>query len=318
MKILITGSAGFIGFSMCEYFLKKKYSVTGIDNFDDYYSVKLKKKRINILKKHKNFIFFDIDLMDKLQIKKILNKNNFTFIFHFAAQAGVRYSQKNPQKYINSNIISFINLMENIKSRKLKKFFYASSSSVYGNSKKFPCNESQELKPINIYSKSKKFNEKIASYYSKKYRITMIGLRFFTIFGEWGRPDMLLIKMFEAIRNNEKLQINNYGNHSRDFTYIGDVKKIFDKLLNKRITGHKIFNICSSKPLKILNICKNFKNKNLKIKKIAKHSADVLKTYGDNKKIKNLTSIKFVNQMKEINKLYNWYNKTNMYRYLEK
>ena len=208
--------------------------------------------------------------------------------------------------------------MENIKSRKLKKFFYASSSSVYGNSKKFPCNESQELKPINIYSKSKKFNEKIASYYSKKYRITMIGLRFFTIFGEWGRPDMLLIKMFEAIRNNEKLQINNYGNHSRDFTYIGDVKKIFDKLLNKRITGHKIFNICSSKPLKILNICKNFKNKNLKIKKIAKHSADVLKTYGDNKKIKNLTSIKFVNQMKEINKLYNWYNKTNMYRYLEK
>ena len=146
----------------------------------------------------------------------------------------------------------------------------------------------------------------------------MIGLRFFTIFGEWGRPDMLLIKMFEAIRNNEKLQINNYGNHSRDFTYIGDVKKIFDKLLNKRITGHKIFNICSSKPLKILNICKNFKNKNLKIKKIAKHSADVLKTYGDNKKIKNLTSIKFVNQMKEINKLYNWYNKTNMYRYLEK
>ena len=318
MKILITGSAGFIGFSMCEYFLKKKYSVTGIDNFDDYYSVKLKKKRINILKKHKNFIFFDIDLMDKRQIKKILNKNNFTFIFHFAAQAGVRYSQKNPQKYINSNIISFINLMENIKSRKLKKFFYASSSSVYGNSKKFPCNESQELKPINIYSKSKKFNEKIASYYSKKYRITMIGLRFFTIFGEWGRPDMLLIKMFEAIRNNEKLQINNYGNHSRDFTYIGDVKKIFDKLLNKRITGHKIFNICSSKPLKILNICKNFKNKNLKIKKIAKHSADVLKTYGDNKKIKNLTSIKFVNQMKEINKLYNWYNKTNMYRYLEK
>ncbi len=318
MKILITGSAGFIGFSMCEYFLKKKYSVTGIDNFDDYYSVKLKKKRINILKKHKNFIFFDIDLMDKLQIKKILNKNNFTFIFHFAAQAGVRYSQKNPQKYINSNIISFINLMENIKSRKLKKFFYASSSSVYGNSKKFPCNESQELKPINIYSKSKKFNEKIASYYSKKYRITMIGLRFFTIFGEWGRPDMLLIKMFEAIRNNEKLQINNYGNHSRDFTYIGDVKKIFDKLLNKRIIGHKIFNICSSKPLKILNICKNFKNKNLKIKKIAKHSADVLKTYGDNKKIKNLTSIKFVNQMKEINKLYNWYNKTNMYRYLEK
>ena len=318
MKILITGSAGFIGFSLCEYFLKKKYNVIGIDNFDDYYSVKLKKKRVNLLKRYKNFVFFNIDLIDKLKIKKILNKNNFKFIFHFAAQAGVRYSQKNPQKYINSNIISFINLMENIKLRKIKKFFYASSSSVYGNSKKFPCNESQQLKPINIYSKSKKFNEKIASYYSKKYGINMIGLRFFTIFGEWGRPDMLLIKMFEAIRNKQKLQINNYGNHYRDFTYIGDVKKIFDKLLNKRIIGHKIFNICSSKPLNILNICKNFKNKNLKIKKIAKHSADVLKTYGDNKKIKKMTSIEFANQMKEINKLYYWYNKINMYRYLEK
>ena len=318
MKILITGSAGFIGFSMCEYFLKKKYNVIGIDNFDDYYSVKLKKKRINILKKYKNFIFFNIDLTDKSQTKEILNKSNFKFIFHFAAQAGVRYSQKNPQKYVNSNIISFINLMENIKSMKIKKFFYASSSSVYGNSKKFPCNESQELKPINIYSKSKKFNEKIASYYSKKYKINMIGLRFFTIFGEWGRPDMLLIKLFEAIRNKEKLQINNYGNHYRDFTYIGDVKKIFNLLLKKRITGHNIFNICSSKPLNILNICKNFKDKNLKIKKIAKHSADVLKTYGSNKKIKNLTSIKFVNQMKEINKLYYWYNKINMHRYLEK
>ena len=318
MKILITGVAGFIGFSMCEYFLKKKYSIIGIDNFDDYYSVKLKKKRVNILKKHKNFTFLNIDLMDKHKIKKIIDKNNFKFIFHFAAQAGVRYSKKNPQKYVNSNIISFINLMENIKSRKIKKFIYASSSSVYGNSEKFPCDESQELKPINIYSKSKKFNEKIASYYSEKYKINMIGLRFFTIFGEWGRPDMLLIKMFEAIRKKKKLQINNYGNHHRDFTYIGDVKKIFDKLLNKRILGHRIFNICSSKPLKILHICNNFKNKNLKIKKVAKHSADVLKTYGSNQKIKNLISIKFKNQMKEINKLYYWYNKINMYKYLEK
>ena len=285
MKILITGSAGFIGFNMCEYFLKKKYKVIGIDNFDNYYSVKLKKKRIDILKKYRNFSFFKIDLTNKFQTKKIFDENNFKFVFHFAAQAGVRYSQKNPQKYINSNIISFINLMENIKSLKLKKFLYASSSSVYGNSKKFPCEESQKLKPINIYSKSKKFNEKIASYYSKKYGINTIGLRFFTIFGEWGRPDMLLIKIFEAIRKNQKIQINNYGNHYRDFTYIGDVKKIIYALFNKKIVGNNIYNICSSKPINILDICKNFKNKNLKIRKIGKHSADVLKTYGSNKRL---------------------------------
>ena len=166
MKILITGSAGFIGFNMCEYFLKKKYKVIGIDNFDNYYSVKLKKK-IDILKNTEIFLFFKIDLTNKFQTKKIFDENNFKFVFHFAAQAGVRYSQKNPQKYINLNIISFINLMENIKSLKLKKFLYASSSSVYGNSKKFPCEESQKLKPINIYSKSKKFNEKIASFIVK-------------------------------------------------------------------------------------------------------------------------------------------------------
>jgi len=318
MKILITGSAGFIGFNVSEYFLKKNYIVIGVDNFDNYYSVKLKKKRISILKNYKNFHFLNVDLTDSSKIKKIFKRSNFKFVFHFAAQAGVRYSLINPQKYVNSNIVSFINLLENIKHLKIKKFIYASSSSVYGNTKKFPSTENQKLEPINIYSKSKEFNEKLASYYSKKYKINMIGLRFFTIFGEWGRPDMLLIKIFEAIRNKEKLTINNYGNHYRDFTYIGDVKKIFNQLINKKIRGHKIFNICSSKPLNILSICDNFKIRGLKIKKIAKHTADVLKTYGSNKEIVKLTSVKFTNQMIEINKLYHWYNKLKMYKYLEK
>ena len=318
MRVLITGSAGFIGFSMSEYFLKKNYTVIGIDSLDDYYSIKLKKKRIRILKKFKKFKFYKLDLMNYHRVKKITRKNNFDFILHFAAQAGVRYSINNPQKYINSNLICFINLMETVKSLKINKFFYASSSSIYGNTKQFPSHESQKLKPINIYSKSKMFNEKIASYYSSRYGINMIGLRFFTIFGEWGRPDMLLIKIFEAIRNKKKLTINNYGNHLRDFTYVGDVKKIFGKLLFKKIYGHKILNICSSKPMNILNICKFFKNKNLKIKKIAKHSADVLKTHGSNKKIKKLIKIKFADQMTKINKLYYWYNKNKMYIYLEK
>jgi UDP-glucuronate 4-epimerase len=318
MKILITGSAGFIGFSMCEYFLKKNHYIVGIDNFDDYYSIKLKKKRISILKRYKNFYFFNTDLTNYEKTKKILKKEKFEYILHFAAQAGVRYSQINPQKYINANITSFINLLEIVKKNKINKLIYASSSSVYGDSKKFPCVENQVLKPINIYSQSKELNEKIASYYSQKYKCDIIGLRFFTIFGEWGRPDMLLIKIFEAMRKKKELSINNYGKHFRDFTYIGDVKKVFDQLLNKKIKGHHVFNICSSKPLSILKICENFKDRGLSIKKIAKHSADVFKTYGSNRKIKKLVKITFTNQMNEINKLYSWYNKTKMYRYLEK
>ena len=315
MNILITGVAGFIGFSVAKHFLDKNYYVYGVDNLDNYYSILLKKKRLKILKNFKKFKFKKIDLKENSKLKKIFDKNKFEIVLHFAAQAGVRYSKKNPQKYINSNIYSYINLIEILKDKNVKKFIYASSSSVYGDSKKFPCKESQKLRPINIYSQSKLFNEKISSHYSRKYNIKIIGLRFFTIFGEWGRPDMLIMKIFKSIKTNKTLMLNNYGNHYRDFTYIKDVVKIIDYLAFSKIGNNEIFNICSSKPLNILKLCKIFKSAGLKIKKIKKHPADVYKTHGDNSKlIKIFKNLKFIDQFKAINDTFNWYNKYKIHK----
>ena len=207
MRILITGAAGFIGFSLAKRLLGlKKIKVYGIDNFDSYYSVKLKKKRISILKKYKNFFFEKIDITDKHKLKKFLRKKNFNYIFHFAAQAGVRYSFKNPIKYVNTNINGFINLIENLK-YKPNCFFYASSSSVYGDLKKFPAKENFTTFPLNIYGMSKVINETISQHISKVKKINFIGLRFYTVFGPWGRPDMFLLKIFNSIYNKKNFWI---------------------------------------------------------------------------------------------------------------
>ena len=153
----------------------------------------------------------------------------------------------------------FLNFFKN---KKTKKIFYASSSSVYGEVKKFPCKESSKLNPKNIYAFSKVVNERLADFYSKKYKINIIGLRFFTCYGEWGRPDMFLFKLYNSCFNNKVFYLNNFGNHERDFTYIGDVVKIVNKLINKKFKKHQIFNICSNKPINILNITNNFKKSN--------------------------------------------------------
>ena len=198
MKVLITGCAGFIGFNFSKYLLEKKYSVVGIDNINDYYSISLKKNRLKELKKFKKFNFFKIDLINQNKLNKIFNKNKFTSVFHFAAQAGVRYSVEYPSKYIESNIRGFFNILEIIRKKNIKKFFYASSSSVYGNSNNFPLKESQDLKPTNTYSLTKKFNEDLSEIFLKYYKVRPIGLRFFTVYGEWGRPDMFISKAIEA------------------------------------------------------------------------------------------------------------------------
>ncbi len=308
MKILITGAAGFIGCNLSEYFLEKKHEIFGIDNLDDYYSVKVKKKRILNLKKYKKFKFFKFDLSNK---KKLFNlkKIKFDLIIHLAAQAGVRYSFINPDKYYHSNIISFINLVEFSRKYNFNKIIYASSSSIYGDSKKFPLKENQNPQPKNIYAVSKQINEEIADMYHKLYNINFVGLRFFTIYGEWGRPDMLLFKIFKSHLNKKKLFINNFGNHSRDFTYIKDVIKIIDIISRNKIKNHQIFNICSNNPVNILNLINKFKkNFSLKTQMIKMHKADVLKTHGDNKKIKKFTKFnKFSNFNEKFFDVFNWY-----------
>ncbi len=234
---------------------------------------------------------------------------------HLAAQAGVRYSFENPEKYIDTNIFGFLNLINEANKKKIKKIFYASSSSVYGESKNFPLKENEKLNPKNIYSVSKKLNEKTAEMYQKIYKIKFIGLRFFTIYGEWGRPDMFMLKLFKAHMDKNVFYLNNFGNHLRDFTYIGDIVQIMDKLLKMKFNKHEVFNLCSNNPINILDIVKNFqKRKKIKIKLIKKHKADILKTHGSNSKISKYIKIKYTNFYDSFYKTFSWYKKNNIHK----
>ena len=299
MKIFITGCCGFIGFNFANFLAKsnKKIRIIGIDNLNDYYSVNLKRKRLKELNKNKNFIFYKIDINQYEKLKKLYKKYLFNYVFHFAAQAGVRYSLINPKAYIENNISGFFNVLNLSLEFNIKRLFYASSSSAYGELNKFPLKENYILKPKNIYGLSKKMNEEMASVLSLKKKTICIGLRFFTVYGEWGRPDMFIMKYLSATYDKSKVfYLNNYGNHFRDFTYIQDVCKILKKLIYSKFKHqHSILNICSNKPLKLTNIIKMIDNLTLnkpKIKKIAMHKADLYKTHGDNSLVKKITGVK--------------------------
>ncbi len=316
-NILVTGAAGFIGFNISNFLLNKNFRVFGIDNYDNYYSTKIKYIRIKILNKNKNFFFKKIDITNKKKLDFFFKKKKFDFVIHLAAQAGVRYSLINPQKYIDVNIIGFLNIIEQIKINNIKNFIYASSSSVYGDSKKFPLNEKHSLKPKNIYGMSKKLNEQIAKIYSQEFKINCIGLRFFTVFGEWGRPDMFMLKLFKSHIKNSYFYLNNYGNHLRDFTYIEDVVKVIGKLMNKKFNKHEVFNICSNNPINIYDIVKEFQKKNkLSVKLVEMHKADILKTHGDNAKLKKFgLKIQYTPFYKAFFKTFEWYKKNNIYKH---
>ena len=244
-KILITGSAGFIGFHLSKYFLDKKFEVVGIDNLNNYYDKKLKFNRLKILKKKKSFYFKKLDLKNYKDLEKYIKKYKINFIIHLAAQAGVRYSLKNPHTYIDNNITAFLNILEIMKKRKIKKIIYASSSSVYGKIKNKIFSESLDTSSqINIYAVSKKTNELMAHAYHDLYKINSIGLRFFTVYGPYGRPDMSLNIFADGIRNLKKFELFNNGKMVRDFTYIDDVVTSVFKLFKKfSISKKKTCNI---------------------------------------------------------------------------
>ena len=312
-KILITGVAGFIGFNLAKKLLEEnKYYIVGIDNIDNYYSTRLKVDRLKILKKMKNFFFYKIDICKINDLQKVFKKSKFDYIYHLAAQAGVRYSIDNPKSYLDNNICAYFNLLECLKKNRPKVFFYASSSSVYGNMKKFPLVENSIGSQKNMYSLSKKFNEELAKIYANLYNIKTVGLRFFTVYGEWGRPDMFYLKYLEAIRKKRTIQINNFGNHSRDFTYISDVVEILIKLLGAKIkNNNEVYNICSSKPIplmKMVNTLNILTNKKAKIKKVKLQMADVIKTHGNNSKIlKIIKKDKFLDLYTGLKNTVNWY-----------
>jgi len=314
MNILITGCAGFIGYSLAAKLLKNKINnIFGFDNLNKFYSVKLKKKRLFNLKQNKNFKFYKIDLSNKKKLSYLFKKQKIDIVFHFAAQAGVRYVSSHPEKFIHSNILGFHNLIDVSKNYNIKKLFYASSSSVYGDSNKFPVDEKSKLNPKNIYGLSKKLNEEYIKINSNK-KTQYVGLRFFTVYGEWGRPDMLILKYLDYARKNKTLYLNNSGNHWRDFTYIDDVTKILSKLIRKKFKENEIYNICSNRPILIKNLI-SYLNKKTgfnKIKNVDLNNLEVFKTHGKNMKLKRKINFsKYSNFNKNVDKTIKWFKKYN-------
>tara|TARA_B100002019_G_scaffold256164_1_gene239352 strand:- start:870 stop:1889 length:1020 start_codon:yes stop_codon:yes gene_type:complete len=291
MKILVTGAAGFIGFHLVRKLIDNEIEVIGFDNINDYYDENLKKNRVIELKKHseKKNVFFEFikgDLVDK----KVLNyifENNISVVIHLAAQAGVRFSIENPSSYIQSNLVGFANLIEESKKNNINHFIYASSSSVYGGNKVLPFSELDNVDhPISLYAATKKSNELIAHSYSHLFDLPTTGLRFFTVYGPWGRPDMALYKFTEAIINNQPIRVFNHGKMKRDFTYIDDVIESIYRLIkkipkkNKSLSKKKCAPSESWAPYRIFNVG-NSKPTNLKdyIKEIEKNlgkKADII------------------------------------------
>jgi UDP-glucuronate 4-epimerase len=257
--ILVTGSAGFVGFHISKLLLKKNYKVIGVDNLNNYYSVSLKKNRNKELKNFKNYTFVKLDICKKNRIIKICKKFKINYILHLAAQAGVRHSINNPDSYIKNNLIGFFNVIDAARLCKVKHFVYASSSSVYGINKKKSFKESDLTDhPSSLYGATKKSNEIIAHSYSYIYGLPVTGLRFFTVYGPYGRPDMSLFLFVKKILENKKIEIFNYGRMRRSFTYVDDVARAVAKILFKipryQKLKKKLTSDVSTAPFQIYNL----------------------------------------------------------------
>ncbi len=262
---LVTGAAGFIGYYLSKRLLDEGYTVIGFDNINDYYDVSLKEERLRLLSKYHNFTFIKGDLSSKDDITDLFNTYNFTYVINLAAQAGVRYSITNPDAYINSNIIGFYNILEACRYHDVKHLVYASSSSVYGGNNKIPFSETDNVDhPVSLYAATKKSNELLAYSYSKLYNIPTTGLRFFTVYGPLGRPDMAYFSFTNKLIKGENIKIFNYGNCQRDFTYIDDIVEGIIKVIYHApikvdgedglpIPPYKIYNIGNNHPENLLD-----------------------------------------------------------------
>ncbi len=297
MKILVTGCAGFIGFHLSYCLLKKNHEIIGIDNLNTFYDLDLKKSRLKIIKNFNKFHFYKFDLINKSKLDTIIKKYNIKYIIHLAAQAGVRYSLKNPKTYFKNNLEVFFNIIESSREKKIKHLIFASTSSVYGENKKFPSNEYDNTNnPISLYAATKKSNEILAYAYSSTYKLPSTALRFFTVYGPFGRPDMALFKFTKNILENKKIELYNNGYHSRDFTYIDDIVEGIVSVIKKPKKNRIPFNIFNlgkgnSKKLKdYLNIIEKKLNKKAKIKKLPIQVGDIKKTHSDIKLINNYTN----------------------------
>lgn len=264
-NILVTGAAGFIGFFLCQRLLKDGHTVYGIDNLNHYYNVQLKHDRLAQLTPHPNFTFQKLDLFERPGMQSLFQEQSFDRVVHLAAQAGVRYSLDNPYSYADSNLSGFLNLLEGCRHSPVKHLVFASSSSVYGANKKVPfATEDNVDHPVSLYAATKKANELMAHAYSHLYTIPMTGLRFFTVYGPWGRPDMAYFKFVDAIAHGRPIQVYNHGNMERDFTYIDDVVEGIVRVLHHipqsqateqddgKTVPYKIYNIGNHSPVRLM------------------------------------------------------------------
>ena len=311
MRILITGVAGFIGYHLSKNLLKSSFTVIGLDNLNSYYDKQLKFDRLKDLESIKNeklldWEFIKVDLENENLLNKIFQEKRPEIVINLAAQAGVRYSLENPKAYISSNIVGFCNILECCKKYPVKNFIYASSSSVYGGNKKLPFSENSNVDhPVSLYAATKKSNELIAHTYSHLYGISCTGLRFFTVYGPWGRPDMAPIIFTKAIFDNKPLKIFNNGFMKRDFTYIDDVVECITKLIEKPAIAnskfdlydldpssswcpHQVFNLGNNNTIKLMDFI-SLLEKEIGKKAIKEYlpmqPGDVEETFADNKKI---------------------------------
>ena len=270
-KIIVTGSAGFIGFSLCLKLLNRGDNVIGVDNHNDYYDPKLKDLRLERLNKYSNYQHYKVDLSNQENLEKIFQNHKIYKVVNLAAQAGVRYSIEKPLEYINSNIVGFANILENCRHYKVEHLVYASTSSVYGANTKMPFSEHDSANhPLSVYAASKKSNELMAHSYSHLYQLPTTGLRFFTVYGPWGRPDMALFKFTKNILEERPIDVFNHGKHTRDFTYIDDIVEGIIKTTDMPATKNnnwigdqpdpatskspwRVYNIGNNKPVKLMD-----------------------------------------------------------------
>ncbi len=288
MKILLTGAAGFIGSRVTRLLLDRGDTVVGIDNLNDYYDVALKQARLKTIESHANFVFDKIDITHRDAIEKLCSKEKFHRVIHLAAQAGVRYSLENPYAYIDANINGFINILEACRHNNVKHLVYASSSSVYGANEKIPFStEDKVIKPVSLYGATKASNELMAYSYNHLYKIPMTGLRFFTVYGPWGRPDMAYFKFTKNIINGDSIDVYNNGKHARDFTYIDDIVSGVLSSVDRDIDENnscKVYNLGNNKPVELMQFIQTLENiigKKAKLNMLPMQKGDVEKTYAD-------------------------------------
>ena len=322
-KILVTGAAGFIGYHVCKKLIEQGVEVIGLDNINDYYDINLKYDRLNELgidriqaekygltiqsSRSNNFKFIRLNLEDKEDLPKLFENEKFDAVVNLAAQAGVRYSLENPMAYVDSNLVGFVNILECCRHNKISHLVYASSSSVYGESTEIPFNENFQVDyPVSLYAATKKANELMAYTYSHLYKFPTTGLRFFTVYGPWGRPDMAPILFASAIMKDSSINVFNNGEMSRDFTYIDDIVQGIIIALN----NYQILNIGNGAPVLLMDFINEIENNfGKKVQKVmlSMQPGDVSRTWADTKKLNDL-GYKSKTSIKEgVRKFADWY-----------